>query len=110
MPSVVVVARPTFNLPALNSSRVRISRGTCWGGALPILSRSKGAPGPSTFYALKMQLRDQSTERAGDEALSGHSDQEGAQGCVAVGGHRVFCVTKKVAEYSSKNMGFEPDR
>lgn len=40
MPRVTMGARPTFTLLVLSSSRMRLSIGTFWGGASPILSRS----------------------------------------------------------------------
>lgn len=77
-----------------------MSRGTC-----------EGAPGQSTFYALDMQRRGQTTEKAGDgdEAcvgILGRKEPMDVWGWVAT----VFCATKNVAEYSSNSLGFEPGR
>ena len=49
MATVTVGARPTLDLPALSSGRMKLSMGTCWVGASPNLSRSswpKHMPSP----------------------------------------------------------------
>lgn len=57
-----------------------MSRGTC-----------EGAPGQSTFYALDMQRRGQTTERAGDEACVGILGRKEPMDVWGVGGHSLLC-------------------